>query len=51
MTDDERAVLDGRLLAAELAVQALLTIIVQHLSEQRATKDSAIKGFIQAFSC
>jgi len=31
MTDDERAVLDGRLLAAELAVQALLTIIVQHL--------------------
>jgi len=31
MTDDERTVLDGRLLAAELAVQALLTIIVQHL--------------------
>ncbi len=31
MTDDERAQLDGRLLALELVVQALLTIIVQRL--------------------
>ncbi len=48
MTPDERAALDGRLLAIEFMVQALFTIITQHLPTGPAAVRHALDSILLA---